>query len=605
MGRRSFDFLTLVAVLAIVAAACAGPVVHDIGQPVAPERPPLIDGVDLPANGDDDGLGTPLQRVGFGVDGRWTAGPVRLGPTPLRTLIDFSLVLRVADQAGLDAYLAGLYDPTSPVYHRFLTAPEFGARFGLPGDRVHRVEQWARHAGLEVVRTYLQRTAIRVRAPAGDVNRLFAVTLIDELDPQTGTTYRVVDEEPSVPSAILPEVEGIAGLDDRPAVSFAAPSGFTTAGVPRTGLGPRDLAAAYDIDPLYDAGIQGSGQYIAIVSFDTYLPSDIETFEQELGIVDAPPIERIAVGEPLDEPGSGSGEVTLDIDVIRSVAPKAQILNFEAPNNGSVGFAEMVDAIVEDGRAQIISVSWGLCDAAGRLSPVSRLRGERSFQAMAAAGISLFAASGDWGAYSCSVRDPSDHRVTVFWPSSSPYVVSVGGTFLSVREDGSYLDEAGWEDYLTTGGTGGGLNPIDERPAWQRGVGVENSESNGARQLPDISAAADPDTGYAVYYTAEEGNGWTMIGGTSGAAPFWAGITALFGEVNERAGVGRTGFLNPVLYAIAEEAEPNTVLHDVVRGGDLLHRAGPGWDYATGLGTPDVTALAGAIVEYLRANPAP
>ena len=612
MRRRAFLTVTLATVLVVVTAACVGPGSGSgSGDAVRPQTSgtpdrPIIGKLDLPVGGGDGaGFGTPPQRAGLGRGERSTTAPVRLGPTPLATLVDFSLVLRVADQGGLDAYLAGLYDPKSPDYHRFLTAPEFGARFGLSSDRVSRVEQWARDAGLEVVQTYLQRTAIRVRAAAGAVNQLFGVTLMEEHDPQTGTTYRVVDEQPSVPPEILPEVEGVAGLDDRPAVSFAAPSGFTSASVPRTGLGPRDLAAAYDIEPLNDAGIYGSGQYIAILSFDTYLPSDIATFEQELGIVDAPPIERIAVGEELDEPGSGSGEVTLDIDVIRSVAPKAQILNFEAPNDGSVGFAELVDAIVQDGRAQIISVSWGLCDAAGRLSPISRLRGERSFQAMAAAGISLFAASGDWGAYSCTVRDPSDHRVTVFWPSSSPYVVSVGGTFLSVREDGSYLDEAGWEDYLSTGGTGGGLNPVDERPDWQRGVGVENSESNGARQLPDISAAADPDTGYAVYFTAEEGNGWTMIGGTSGAAPFWAGITALFGEVNTRAGVGRTGFLNPLLYAIAEQSEPNTVLHDVVRGGDLLHRAGPGWDYATGLGSPDVTALAAAIVEYLRANPAP
>ena len=420
-------------------------------------------------------------------------------------------------------------------------------------------------------------------------------------------TYATLDIQPAVPAAIAADVEAIAGLDDRPAVSFATePSGFTPASVPRTGLGPVDLAAAYDIAPLYEAGVFGEDQYLAIVSFDTYDPEDITTFEEQFGIVDAPPIERIAVGEPVEEPGDGSGEVTLDIDVVRSVAPRARILNFEAPNDGTVGFAEMVDAIVADGRASIISVSWGLCDAEDRLSPIGRLRGERAFQAMAAAGVSLYAASGDWGAYSCTTRDPSDHRVTVFWPASSPYVVSVGGTFLAVRDDGSYLDEAGWEDYLSTGGTGGGLNPVDTRPDWQRGLGVENDQTNGARQLPDISAAADPDTGYTVYFTAnDEGEGWTMVGGTSGAAPFWAAITALFGEVTSRAGVGPIGFMNPVLYSIAETAEPNTVLHDVVRGGDLLHRATPGWDYATGLGTPDVTALAGAIVDYLRANPAP
>ena len=279
--------------------------------------------------------------------------------------------------------------------------------------------------------------------------------------------------------------------------------------------------------------------------------------------------------------------MTLDIDVVRSVAPRAQILNFEAPNDGTVGFAEMVDAIVADGRASIISVSWGLCDTDDRLSPIGRLRGERAFQAMAAAGISLYAASGDWGAYSCSVRDPSDHRVTVFWPASSPYVVSVGGTFLAVREDGSYLDEAGWEDYLSTGGTGGGLNP--RRPRGRTGSAGSASRTTRPTALASCPTSPRPRTPTpATPCTSprtDEGEGWTMVGGTSGAAPFWAAITALFGEVTARAGVGPIGFMNPILYSIAETAEPNTVLHDVVRGGDLLHRATPGWDYATGLGT--------------------
>ena len=574
--------------------------VSSTGSPLGTAASPSAAAVTGPS------IGAPSEtwNTGLGTGRPRTEGamPERLGPTAAGTMIDFSFILRVLDPGSLDAYLAGLSDPSSPEYRQFLSAAQFGERFGLPLARIAQVEAWAVGAGLTVVQTYAQRTAIRLQATAGTVNALFGVTLMDEHDPATGVTYSVVDAEPTVPREVAADVEAVAGLDDPPVVSFAVPSGVDSAAIPRAGLGPQSLAAAYDITPLYEAGISGLDQYIAIVSFDTYRPSDIEFFEEELGIVGAPPIERIAVGAPLLSPGGGSGEVTLDIDVVRSVAPQARILNFEAPNNGSVGFAEMVDAIVEDGRSQIISVSWGLCEP--NVNPNARLRGERSFQAMTAAGISLFAASGDWGAYSCTNRNPADHRIEVFWPASSPFVVSVGGTHLSVREDGTYLDEAGWEDYLSTGGTGGGLNPSDPRPAWQQGVGVDNADSNGARQLPDIAAAADPDTGYAVYYTVE-GGGWSMIGGTSGAAPFWAAITALFGEVNTRAGVGRTGFLNPILYAIAANSEPNTVFHDVVRGGDLLHRAGPGWDYATGLGSPDVTALAAAIVEYLRGDPPP
>ena len=183
----------------------------------------------------------------------------------------------------------------------------------------------------------------------------------------------------------------------------------------------------------------------------------------------------------------------------------------------------------------------------------------------------------------------------------------MGGTYLVVREDGTYLREYGWEDWLGTSGTGGGNSPTIPRPDWQRGPGVDNEWSDGKRQLPDVAAAADPDTGYAVFMTDPESgeSAWHQVGGTSASAPLWAAITALFGEIAQRSNLGPIGFVNPMLYELAAAAQPNTIFHDVVRGGDLLHRATPGWDYATGLGTPDVTALAAAVVEYLRTNPTP
>jgi len=122
-----------------------------------------------------------------------------------------------------------------------------------------------------------------------------------------------------------------------------------------------------------------------------------------------------------------------------------------------------------------------------------------------------------------------------------------------------------------------------------------------------VSATADIDSGYLVYWTnPETGEGaWSGVGGTSASAPFWAAFTLLISEAAARLGLGPLGYVNPMLYAIAAESPPDTVFHDVVEGGNLAHRATPGWDYATGLGSPDVTALAGAIIDYLRANPAP
>ena len=131
-----------------------------------------------------------------------------------------------------------------------------------------------------------------------------------------------------------------------------------------------------------------------------------------------------------------------------------------------------VDEIVADGRAKVISLSYGKCFKPGEF--ISQLEvdlGRESFARAALAGVSMYAASGDWGAFSCHVFDPTDHRESTFWPSCTDNVVSVGGTFLETREDGSYLRETGWQDYLTTGGTGGGFSHDDPMPAWQTGPG--------------------------------------------------------------------------------------------------------------------------------------
>ena len=182
----------------------------------------------------------------------------------------------------------------------------------------------------------------------------------------------------------------------------------------------------------------------------------------------------------------------------------------------------------------------------------------------------------------------------------------MGGTRLQVRNDGTYYAEQGWEDYLSTSGSGGGISAIDPIPSWQTGPGVANEYSNGKRQTPDVSAAADPDSGYLVYRTPPDGGdaGFTVIGGTSGASPFWAGIMLLTRQLAVSQGVGPLGYVNPMLYALAQTAPPNTIFHDVTVGGNLFHHATPGWDFATGLGSPDVTALAGAIVNYLVTHPA-
>jgi kumamolisin len=260
-------------------------------------------------------------------------------------------------------------------------------------------------------------------------------------------------------------------------------------------------------------------------------------------------------------------------------------------------YADVINRIIADGKAQIISSSWGQCER--NLFGSQRLNDSRALTAAAGAGVSMFVASGDSGAYDCQASNFSDHRLTVDWPSASAYAISVGGTRLSVGQDGSYVGEAAWDDQLSNGGGGGGFSVGDARPTWQNAPGVLTSLSTGRRQVPDVSADADPGTPWAVW--VRQGAG--QVGGTSAAAPFWAASMLLIQQYAAAHGVQRLGFVDPILYALARANTQPSPFHDVTRGTNRYYQARPGWDPASGLGSPDVGLLAQDMVAYLRAHP--
>ena len=508
------------------------------------------------------------------------AGPRSIGETPAGGTVDFTLSLR-QDRAGVRRFLREVEDPRSARYHRFLSPARFGARFGVSDGELARVRSALRAAGLEVTAAVPQRTTLGVRGTAAEVER-FLHTRLQERVGADGRRHRSPAGRPRIPAAIRGAVTAATGLDTRPLYRARA--------VPAGGLRPRDSARAYNFAPLHERGIRGQGQTIAIMSYDSFEDSDVAEFDRRAGIRGAPPVEHVPVAGRF-APGEGQVEVNLDIDVIRGVAPRARILNYEMVNDGRP-MAVVFDRIVADGRTDVISLSWGACAAA--YPEELRRQDEASLAAAAARGITVYVASGDAGAYDCQHSNPDDTRISVDWPSSSPNAVAVGGTLLSVRRDSSYLAETGWEDPLSGGGGGGGLSTFYDRPAWQRGPGVQNRFSTGRRQVPDVAASADGDSGWFVVTGGEE----AQIGGTSAAAPFWAGAMLLVGQHARREGAGRVGFAAPLLYRIA--ARRDSPFHDVTAGGNRGYRATPGWDYATGWGSPDVERLAAAAVGDLR-----
>ena len=518
---------------------------------------------------------------------------VDVGPTPADRNIAFEFVLAFPGDAAMQAYALSVGDPSSANYRHFLTAAEIGARFGLGDDELARVTDWAAAHGINVVEMTPQRIAIEVAAPARVVEALFGVTMRDYAD-AAGRTFHAPTGAARVPDALAGLVSDVGSLDGRPTKhpAFWRP----IAAGPSGGMTPPIIDKLYELEGLRALGLHGEGQTVAIVSLDGYDPADVAKFDQMAG-VSGPPVERVKVkgGAATPYSSEGQGEVNLDIDVLRSVAPKAQILDYEGPNGTDSPIEDVVDQIVKDGRADIITISWGSCEAGETAATMARTA--KSFAAAATHGISIFVASGDHGAYDCISNTRTDLRLSVDSPSSDVNSIGVGGTYASMLEDGTYIDEVGWEAPLIGWGTAGGLSTYNDRPPWQAGPGVDNARSNGKRQVPDVSAAADNVSGWLSVSEGDSGSN----GGTSAASPFWAGFAVLVRQLAEREGVTGLGQLNKILYEVAAAQPAGTVFHDVTRGGNLHDDATSGWDYGTGLGTPRGT-LARAIVDRIKAG---
>ena len=447
-----------------------------------------------------------------------------------------------------------------------------------------------------------QRTLTPCDRDGGGANRLFDVTLL--ADRTAMAWHSAPDRQPTVPTAVRDVVNAVTGLDERPSVQpLIRPPvlGDVRAG----GMLPPDIRRAYDMESLANAGIDGTGQTVAVVSFDSFADSDLSLWETAVGVT-GPPVERVLVAGPV-EIGSGTDEVMLDLETLRSVAPNATLIDYEMPRVGG-RFSDMMSKILADGRADIISVSWGHCET--QVDPATREAADQEFQAAYAAGISVYVASGDQGAYDCNGASfEGDLTVTIDYPSGSPYVIPVGGTFLSVRQDGTYYREAAWQGPLNASGTGGGESQFYARPDWQHASGID--ESRPGRLIPDVAGPADNELGiYMLYTPAGASQPVTATGGgTSMAAPFWSGVTALIRQAAQQEGVlpqvggqARIGALAPTFYALAAGTPNGPVFHDITAGTNLLDPAAVGWDKATGLGSPIVSSLTQAILARYAAG---
>jgi hypothetical protein len=339
-------------------------------------------------------------------------------------------------------------------------------------------------------------------------------------------------------------------------------------------------------------------------------------------------VSPISVDQVNPNAGPGAGEAALDIEMVVGMAPKVTVKVYVGPNGGSGPldtYAAMVNDYGGNAPPPVITTSWGQCEE--QLSP-AYIQAEASlFQQAVAQGQTVVAAAGDEGSEDCYLFPSStDNRLAVDDPGSQPWVTSVGGTTLETL--GPPPTEAAWNSGLFTGTGGGGMSSTWTMPLWQTGPGVQSPytksadtftgvqpcpTSSGAgtlscREVPDVSADADPRTGLVIYCSCVNG-GWARIGGTSMSAPLWGALAALADQGQP----STVGFLNPALYQAQCAGSP--VFNDVTVGNNQpvgstpsdpprtpaapYYPATPGFDLATGLGTP----VASALVSRLRAPP--
>ena len=510
--------------------------------------------------------------------------------TPLRALdadrqLQLTIALQLRNQKQLDAQLQALEDPRSPLYHHYLTPQEFTRQFGLHTGTVEKVAAYLRAQDLTVDAISPNNMLINASGTVAAIEKAFAVTL--ESYAFEGRTVYAPMGEPSVPASLAGTILNVGGLDNvaryHPLLRLKHVTG------PDKGFSPTDMRTAYDISPLVSTS-NGAGQTVALFELDGYNPGDVNAYLTQYNL-GAPNYSNVLVDNALNVTGTGAIEVELDMEIMSAIAPGAAQKVYIGPNSSS-GLLDTYNQIVTDDAAKVVSISWGMCEANSSSAQLTAL--DNIFKQGAAQGQAFFAASGDSGAYDCSTD-----ALSVDSPSDDPHVIGTGGTNLTLGDGSSYGDETAWSSTTEKkngskgAGSGGGYSTVYSKPSYQSGPGVDDKSM---RHVPDVSADADPATGYAIYCTVIVAgcspSGWVVVGGTSAAAPLWSGIAVDTNGYLLSQKKSTLGNASSRLYQLFNTKQTFSAFHDITSGDNLYYKAGPGYDLATGIGTPDAWNLA-------------
>jgi subtilase family serine protease len=574
------------------------------------------------------------------------AGRVPLGSKFEGISIAFSRT--PAQEADLQALLAAQQDPTSPLYAKWLTPDEFGARFGLADSDIAKVQSWLGQHGFTEFSVSRSKNRISFSGTVEQVEAAFGTEM--HYYKVNGETHFAPSRDVSVPAALSSVVQTVTNLSSFRPKSHISGRGprrvvspdFTSSQSGNHFLTPKDVATIYDINPAYKAGYNGAGQSIAVVGQSAIVLSDIEHFQTAAGFAVKDPTLVLVPNTGTATIRSGDeAESDLDLEYTSTIASGATIYFVYVGNNANSGVFDSIQFAVTNKTAPIISVSYGLCEAALGSSGYSSLN---AILAQAASqGQSVIVASGDSGSTDCygetGLTTAQQQALAVDFPGSSQYVTAIGGTEFPAADVAStnttywqaasgsdlvssalsYIPEQVWNDDSTArlSSSGGGVSTFTPKPSWQ--TGVPGIPSGTFRLVPDISLSSSPNNAGYLFCSSDSSNGvtgsctngfrdssnvnLTVAGGTSFAAPVFAGMLAL---INDKLNSTGQGVINSTLYTLAaNSATYASAFHDITSGGNQCtagtkicstagasqYPATSGYDQASGLGSVDLFNL--------------
>jgi len=510
-----------------------------------------------------------------------------VGTLPPDQQLNFSIVLPLRNPKELAGLLERLYDPTSADFRHFLSVAQFTAAYGPSSDDYQAVVSFARANGFTVTGAPANRLVVPVRASVDQINKAFHLTMTQYRHPVEDRNFYSPDREPSLDLAV--PVAHISGLDD---YSIPHPmlkrsdrdlkQGVRAANI--TGSGPQQSYLASDMRAAYYGGtaLDGNGQSVGLLEFGGYYLSDVDLTFSTAGQSYEVPVNNVLLDGAAAEPeeNEDDGEQVLDIVQAIGMAPGLdQVRVYIGAGNDN---ANVLNAMASENIAKSLSSSWNWI-------PDDPSTDDVFFKEFAAQGQSFFVASGDDGAYDAAINP-------YFYPAEDDYVTAVGGTHLTTNgPGGGWASEVAWNTPYV--GSGGGISPDGIAiPAWQLGVATFlNGGSTTLRNVPDVAMEADVDN-----YSCNRDYCDAGYGGTSFAAPRWAGFMALVNQQAVEAGTapsGGIGFFNPGLYTIGKGTSYPEDLHDVTAGNNdtegqpVYYFAVPGYDLVTGWGSANGQSL--------------